>query len=170
MAGGETIAVLGAGGMMGLPMSRNLARAGFAVRAWNRTTSRAEPLREDGAEIFDSAAEAVQGANVILTMLADADAVTGTVDGVVGDFGEGTIWLQMSTIGEAATERCIELAAEHGVTFVDAPALGTKQPAEQGKLVILASGPELRASGSSRSSTRSASARSGSARRAPAPA
>ena len=142
MAGGETIAVLGAGGMMGLPMARNLARAGFAVRAWNRTPAKAEPLREDGAEVFDSAAEAVQGAGVILTMLSDADAVLGTVEGVLDAAGDRTIWLQMSTIGEAATERCAKLADEHGVTFVDAPVLGTRQPAEQGQLTVLASGPE----------------------------
>ena len=142
MAGGETIAVLGAGGMMGFPMARNLARAGFAVRAWNRTPAKAEPLREDGVQIFDSAAEAGQGADVILTILADAEAVIGTVDGALGDHGEETIWLQMSTIGEAGTERCIGLAREHSVTFADAPVLGTKQPAEQGKLTVLASGPE----------------------------
>ena len=48
----------------------------------------------------------------------------------------------MSTIGEEGTERCAELASEHELEFVDAPVLGTKQPAEEGKLVILASGPE----------------------------
>jgi 3-hydroxyisobutyrate dehydrogenase len=48
----------------------------------------------------------------------------------------------MSTIGERGTERCAELAGEHGLTLVDAPVLGTKQPAEEGKLVVLASGPD----------------------------
>lgn len=48
----------------------------------------------------------------------------------------------MSTIGEEGTERCRELASQHGIDFFDAPVLGTKQPAEQGKLVVLASGPE----------------------------
>jgi 3-hydroxyisobutyrate dehydrogenase len=55
---------------------------------------------------------------------------------------DDAIWLQMSTIGHEATDRCIEVAREAGITFVDAPVLGTKQPAEEGKLVVLASGPD----------------------------
>ena len=55
------------------------------------------------------------------------------------------MWLQMSTLGEAGTERCLELARERGVTLLDAPVLGTKGPAEEGKLVVLASGPGIRA-------------------------
>jgi 3-hydroxyisobutyrate dehydrogenase len=52
------------------------------------------------------------------------------------------VWIQMSTIGVQGTERCAELADDRDVTFVDAPVLGTRAPAEQGNLVILASGPE----------------------------
>ncbi|HUA71382.1 MAG TPA: NAD-binding protein [Solirubrobacteraceae bacterium] len=55
---------------------------------------------------------------------------------------DGAVWLQMSTIGEVGTERCAEIAGAHGVMLFDAPVLGTKQPAEQGTLVILASGPD----------------------------
>lgn len=145
MAERETVAVLGAGGMMGLPMARNLARAGVAVRAWNRTREKAEPLAQDGAYVADTPAEAAAGATVILTMLADTDAVIAAMEGDRGALagaGESTIWLQMSTIGESGTERCIELAGAHGLAFVDAPVLGTRQPAEQGELVVLASGPE----------------------------
>src|SRR5690349_17666116 len=58
MAEKQTIAVLGAGGTMGFAMARNLARAGFALRVWNRSRDKAEPLREDGAHISDSPAEA----------------------------------------------------------------------------------------------------------------
>jgi 3-hydroxyisobutyrate dehydrogenase len=139
-AGGDTVAVLGAGSTMGLPMARNMLRGGIAVRAWNRTAEKAQPLAGDGAKICHSPADAAQGAGVILTMLANADAVLETVGPVLSDVGEGVLWLQMSTIGEQGTDRCIELAREHGVTFLDAPVLGTKQPAEQGKLVVLASG------------------------------
>ncbi|MDQ6607906.1 MAG: NAD(P)-dependent oxidoreductase [Actinomycetota bacterium] len=142
----ETVAVLGAGGTMGFAMARNLARDGFEVRAWNRSREKAEPLSQDGAEVFDSPAQAVAGADVILTMLADVDAVIDAMRGDGGalsaDLPARTIWLQMSTIGEAAIERCIALAREHDLELVDAPVLGTKQPAEEGKLVVLASGPE----------------------------
>ncbi len=126
---------------MGLPMARNLARAGFEVRAWNRTREKAVPLEGDGVRVVDSPAQAAGGADVLLTMLSDADAVIDVVEDAVADVSEGSVWLQMSTIGEIGTERCSELAAAHGLTMFDAPVLGTKQPAEQGKLVILASGP-----------------------------
>jgi 3-hydroxyisobutyrate dehydrogenase len=145
MAERETVAVLGAGGTMGLPMARNLARAGLDVRAWNRSSEKAQPLTEDGAVVASTPAEAVQGAAVIVTMLTDADAVLESIDGEQGALsaaGDSTIWVQMSTIGEAGTERCAELARQRGVGYVDAPVLGTKQPAEEGKLVVLASGPE----------------------------
>jgi 3-hydroxyisobutyrate dehydrogenase len=131
---------------MGSAMGRNLARAGFGIRAWDRSRERTEPLAQDGAQIFDSPADAVEQADAILTMLSDGDAVLETMgEALSGEPAAGVIWLQMSTIGERATERCIELAREHGLGFVDAPVLGTKQPAQEGKLLVLASGPtELR--------------------------
>ncbi len=149
MSGQQTVAVLGAGGTMGLPMARNLARAGFSVRAWNRSRDKAEPLAEDGVQVCDTPAAAADGANVILTMLADTDAVLAAVDGPEGAFDaeggagpeDGIIWLQMSTIGESGTERCADLAGRRDITLIDAPVLGTKQPADEGKLVVLASGP-----------------------------
>ena len=79
MASRETVAVLGAGATMGFPMARNLARSGISVRAWNRTREKAEPLAQDGAQVCDRPAEAAEGASVILTMLADADAVIDVV-------------------------------------------------------------------------------------------
>ncbi|MBV9716640.1 MAG: NAD(P)-dependent oxidoreductase [Solirubrobacterales bacterium] len=141
MATDELVAVLGAGGTMGLGMSRNLARAGIRLRAWNRSREKAQPLSEDGVVVCASAAEAVAGAGIAVTMLADADAVLKTAAEVLPRLGEDGVWLQMSTIGEAGTERCIELASEHSVSFFDAPVLGSKQPAAEGKLVVLASGP-----------------------------
>ena len=67
----ETVAVLGAGGTMGFAMARNIARAGLAVRAWNRSRDKAEPLVQDGAFVADTPAEAVQDAAIVLTILAD---------------------------------------------------------------------------------------------------
>jgi 3-hydroxyisobutyrate dehydrogenase len=72
--------------------------------------------------------------------------VTTAMDGLDGALsvmpGGTALWVQMSTIGEAATKRCAELANRAGVGFVDAPVLGTRQPAEERKLVVLESGPE----------------------------
>jgi 3-hydroxyisobutyrate dehydrogenase len=136
------VAVLGAGSTMGQPMARNIARAGIRVRAWNRTAEKAKPLEDDGADLFETARDAAHGADVILTMLADADAVLYAVENAVEGSGADTIWLQMSTIGEAGTDRCAALAEARSLTLIDAPVLGTKQPAEDGKLVVLGSGPE----------------------------
>ena len=144
----ETVAVLGAGGMMGFPMARNIARAGMPVRAWNRSRGKAEPLADHGAYIAGTPADAADGAGIVLTMLADADAVAAAMecdDGalhVMADSQDNPLWLQMSTIGEEATESCASLAGRYGVGFVDAPVLGTRQPAEQGQLVVLESGPD----------------------------
>jgi 3-hydroxyisobutyrate dehydrogenase len=132
-------------GIMGAPMARNVAQAGQAVRAWNRTRERAEPLREHGVEVVDDPAEALPGAGVVVTMLADGPAVLDAAEDLLPRFEPDTIWLQMSTVGVAWTERFAALAAEHGVPFVDAPVLGTRQPAEAGQLTVLAAGsPELR--------------------------
>jgi 3-hydroxyisobutyrate dehydrogenase len=137
--------VLGAGGTMGLPMARHLSKAGWQVRGWNRSPEKAEPLAGDGVELFDAAREAVRGADVILTILSDADAVLEVMEGADGALAgaqEEATWLQMSTIGIEGTERCAALAEQHGLTLVDAPVVGTKKPAEEGKLTVLASGPD----------------------------
>lgn len=146
----ETVAVLGAGGTMGFAMARNIARAGIAVRAWNRSRGKAEPLAADGAYIAATPADAAAGAGIVLTMLTDADAVGAAMECDEGalpvmadsDQPDLPIWLQMSTIGEEATDLCVSLACRYGVGFVDAPVLGTRQPAEQGMLVVLESGPD----------------------------
>lgn len=135
--GMTTVAVLGTG-TIGVPIARNLAGAGFDVRVWNRTREKAEPLAEDGATVCDSAVGAARDAELVLTVLADAESIAETVEEV--EFADDAIWVQIATVGVDGAERLAELAAEKGVSFVDAPVLGTRQPAEQGKLVVLASG------------------------------
>lgn len=145
MAREVAVAVLGAG-IMGSGMARNLLRAGFAVRVWNRSPERALPLTEAGAVQAASPAEAVSAAHVVITMLADGPAVEDVMGGPSGALTAmplTSLWLQMSTVGIAATERLLALADRHGVrAFVDAPVLGTREPAEGGQLTVLASGPE----------------------------
>jgi 3-hydroxyisobutyrate dehydrogenase len=145
MTPATTIAVLGTG-TMGAPMARNLAAAGFTVRAWNRTRDKAEQVASDGITVADSPATAAAGADVLLTMLFDTEAVLAVVPEALAALPPEAIWLQMSTVGVDGTRKLTALAAERGVAFVDAPVLGTKAPAEQGKLIVLASGdPTLRA-------------------------
>ncbi|MGZ6672993.1 MAG: NAD(P)-dependent oxidoreductase [Solirubrobacteraceae bacterium] len=133
------IAVLGTG-VMGAPMARNLARAGHEVRAWNRSPDKAAALRDDGIDVRDDPAAAAAGADVVLTMLADADAALDV--GQRANLADGQIWWQASTIGLEGIEQCAGLADETGAVLVDAPVLGTRLPAEEGKLVVLASGPD----------------------------
>jgi 3-hydroxyisobutyrate dehydrogenase len=135
------IAFLGTG-TMGLPMARNLQRAGFAVHAWNRTPDRARPLADDDAELFEDPRSAADGCPLMVTMLSDADSVLEVAQAALSASDPPDVWIQMSTIGVQGAERCAELADDRDVTYVDAPVLGTRAPAEQGKLVILASGPE----------------------------
>ena len=142
MAENAKVALLGTG-IMGAAMARNLIEAGMEVHAWNRSRGKAEPLAEDGATVADTPAEAASGSAFLLTMLSDAEAIEEVIrEGVLPGLAEGAVWLQMSTVGEEGNEKLVRLAAESGVAYVDAPVLGTKAPAEQGQLVVLASGPE----------------------------
>ncbi|HEV2092342.1 MAG TPA: NAD(P)-dependent oxidoreductase [Rubrobacter sp.] len=142
MAENAKVALLGTG-IMGAAMARNLMGAGLEVRAWNRSKEKAEPLEGDGATVFEDPAEAASGADFLLTMLPDADVIEKVVGGgVLSALADRAVWLQMSTVGEGGNERLARLAAENGVAYVDAPVLGTKAPAEQGQLIVLASGPE----------------------------
>jgi 3-hydroxyisobutyrate dehydrogenase len=136
-----TVGFIGTG-TMGFPMARNIARAGMEVRAWNRSRDRAEPLAEDGVVICDEPAEAAEGAELLITMLSDSATVLDAAGRAFQDAQQRPIWLQMSTVGLEGTQYCQELAERRGVTLVDAPVLGTKQPAEEGKLVVLAAGPQ----------------------------
>ncbi|GHF38749.1 3-hydroxyisobutyrate dehydrogenase [Amycolatopsis bartoniae] len=135
---GTTVAVLGTG-IMGGPMAANLAAAGLTVRAWNRSREKAELLAGRGVEVVDEPREAVADADFVLTMLSDGPAVHEVAERALTG---SPVWIQASTVGVEWTGKLAALAEKAGVAFVDAPVLGTKQPAEQGKLVVLASGPE----------------------------
>ena len=135
------LAFLGTG-VMGAPMALRCNEAGFAVHAWNRSAERARPLAAEGVQVFDDAARAAGGCPVMVTMLTDAAAVLDVARVALGAGDPPEVWLQMSTIGPEGTERCAALAEQHDVTFVDAPVLGTRDPARAGALVVLASGPE----------------------------
>jgi 3-hydroxyisobutyrate dehydrogenase len=139
-----TVAVIGAG-IMGSAMTRNLAAAGLNTRVCDRSPAATAPLAAAGAVVAPSAPEAVRDADVVITMLPTADAVEAVIfDGGVADaFADGSVWAQMGTIGIEAIRRIRDrLAAQRpGVIFVDAPVSGSKGPAEQGQLLILASGP-----------------------------
>ncbi|TDC36547.1 NAD(P)-dependent oxidoreductase [Micromonospora sp. 15K316] len=145
MARTQRVAVLGLGGM-GRLMAARILHAGLGTVVWNRNPEPARRLGEQGAEVADSPPDAVRGADIVITMVTDAEAVLSiaTDRGMLAAMRDGAIWAQMSTIGVAGTERVAALVAERrpGVVLLDAPVSGSRGPAEQGKLAVLASGPE----------------------------
>ncbi|MFF9215132.1 NAD(P)-dependent oxidoreductase [Streptomyces viridosporus] len=135
-----TVSVLGTG-IMGAAMARNLARAGHTVRAWNRTRAKADPLAADGVHVAGTPAEAVESADAVLTMLYDGPATLETMRGAAPALRRGTVWAQSTTAGIESVAELAGFAREHGLHFYDAPVLGTRQPAEEGRLTVLAAGP-----------------------------
>ncbi|MGQ4413886.1 NAD(P)-dependent oxidoreductase [Streptomyces sp. SAS_269] len=136
-----SVAVLGTG-IMGAAMARNIARAGLGVRAWNRTREKAEPLAADGIRVTGTPAEAVEGADVVLTMLYDGNTVLDVMREAAPALRSGAVWAQCTTAGTELVADLAGFADEHGLVFYDAPVLGTRQPAEAGQLTVLAAGPQ----------------------------
>jgi 3-hydroxyisobutyrate dehydrogenase len=134
-----TVTVLGTG-TMGAGMVRSLRRARIPVRMWNRDGAKARALTDIGAEAFESPAEAAEGADVVLTIVFDADAAIDVIRQARP--AEGTVWLQCTTVGVEGAERTIDVGRDLGLVLVDAPVLGTRKPAEEGTLTVLASGPQ----------------------------
>ncbi len=131
------VALVGTG-MMGAGMARSMQRAGLEVIVWNRTRAKAEALAEDGIAVADSVAAAVDGADAVVTMLFDTGAVLAATPEIVGRLGPNSVWLQSATVGPDGIRRIAEQAGE--APLLDAPVLGTREPAEQGRLVPLVSG------------------------------
>lgn len=137
----ETIAVLGIG-FMGFPMARRLCEAGFKVNAWNRSPDKAERLAPFGAKVHMVAAEAVRGADIVVSML-ESGAVVGDVlfsQGVAEAMKPGTLFIDMASIKpREARDHAARLGAL-GVNHLDSPVSGGTVGAEQGKLVIMVGG------------------------------
>jgi 3-hydroxyisobutyrate dehydrogenase len=135
------VAVLGTG-TMGAGMARSMLRAGLEVTAWNRSPARAAVLAADGARVAGTAAEAVADVDAVVTMLWDGDAVAEVMTEALPAAPAGVLWAQTSTVSLSdAGDRLPTLATGHGAGYLDAPVLGTRQPAEQGKLIVLAAAP-----------------------------
>lgn len=130
------VALLGTG-IMGRGMAVNIVKAGMPLTVWNRTREKAEGL---GADVAETPGEAVHGAEVLVTILADADATEKTVR--EAGPAAGTVWVQQATVGVDGCDRLASVAADLGLVYVDAPVLGTRGPAEAGQLTVLASGPD----------------------------
>jgi 3-hydroxyisobutyrate dehydrogenase-like beta-hydroxyacid dehydrogenase len=136
------IAFLGIG-TMGAPMAANILANGHALTVWNRTAGRAQALVDGGARAAATPAEAARGAELIITMLADPaalDAVMRGEGGVLGEIAAGALVVDMSTVDPGTAQALDGEVRARGGRFVDAPVSGTRKPAVEGKLLIMAGG------------------------------
>lgn len=130
-------------GIMGAPMARRLAEAGFPVRAWNRTAGKAMALAASGIEVAGNAAEAVHDADVVICMLSSGpvcEAVLGGPEGAIASMRVGSILVVMSSVPVEMAQAQSEACARRGIGYVDAPVSGGERGARDGTLAIMAGG------------------------------
>jgi 3-hydroxyisobutyrate dehydrogenase-like beta-hydroxyacid dehydrogenase len=140
---GASIGFIGLG-QMGEPMVRNLLKAGFAVRVYNRTASKAQALVSAGAQAVGSPAEAAVSGGMVVTMLANDAALEEVVlgpAGIAGAMGKGGIHVSMSTISPDTSRKLEKLHGEYGSSYLAAPVFGRPEAAAARKLWICISGP-----------------------------
>lgn len=130
-------------GIMGSRMAARLQQAGFELIVHNRTAAKAESLIASGAQWAETPAEVGKRSDVLFTMLADpaaVEAAAGGVNGFLAQLGPGSLWVDCSTTNPAFARRMAEQAAAFDIHFLDAPVMGSKDPAASGQLVFLAGG------------------------------
>jgi 3-hydroxyisobutyrate dehydrogenase-like beta-hydroxyacid dehydrogenase len=141
----ERVAFFGLG-IMGGPMAANLARAGFELSVWTRTSEKAERFAaEHGARAAGTPAEAAEGADAVITMVSDSPQVESVLfggSGAAASLEPGALVVDMSTIAPTASRRIGERLAGEGIDFVEAPVSGSRPGAENGTLTIMAGGEE----------------------------
>ena len=128
-------------GLMGSAMAHRLLDRGIAVIAWDRDPDHVRALQRRGGEPAKAPSDVVRGAGVVITMLPTADVILDVVEPLLRDWPEGTVWLQMSSVGASEADQLTQVAEAHAIRLVDAPVSGSTHPAEEGELTILASGP-----------------------------
>ncbi|WP_166266819.1 NAD(P)-dependent oxidoreductase [Marinobacter caseinilyticus] len=138
--GRARIALLGVG-LMGTPMTENLLGAGFQMTLWNRTASKCQPFA-DRATVANSPAEAVQDADVIITMLESGSVVDAvlTRQGVIAGLKPGALLIDMSSIQPSLARQHAELVQARGARYLDAPVSGGTVGATEGILSIMVGG------------------------------
>ncbi len=130
-------------GIMGSRMAANLLRAGQELVVWNRSPGKAQGLVKAGARLASTPAEAARHAEISFTMLANPDAVAALAlgpEGFLDAMPRGAVWVDCSTVTPAASRRMAAEAARRGVSFLDAPAVGSLPAAERAELTFLVGG------------------------------
>lgn len=134
-----TIAFLGIG-LMGKPMAERLLHAGMTVHAWNRTIAKAHALAASGAIVHRDVADAVAGADIVISMLEDGSAVVATIAAAAPVMRQGALWIDMSSIRHDEALASHAMLAQHGMRHLDAPVSGGVAGAQAGTLAIMAGG------------------------------
>lgn len=130
-------------GIMGSAMATNLVRAGFKLTVWNRSADKCKSLKELGAAVADSPRAVAESADIVIAMMADPAAVLSVRDGaagIVAGLGSGKGYLDMSTVDARTSQESARLAHDRGATFLEAPVAGSRKPAEDATLTIMAAG------------------------------
>ncbi|UYB60024.1 NAD(P)-dependent oxidoreductase (plasmid) [Klebsiella michiganensis] len=145
------VAVLGLGAM-GHAFASNLLKKGFTVHGWNRSPERGDDLLASGLIRHATPHQAVASAGVILSALTDAEATLHVIQQIAPECREGTIFCQMGTIGVEETREAIGLleSLNPSLIYLDAPVSGTKKPAENAQILVLASGDRQRGAAAER--------------------
>ncbi|MCJ7596750.1 MAG: NAD(P)-dependent oxidoreductase [Desulfobacterales bacterium] len=132
-------------GKMGVPMSQNLVKKGYALTVYNRTKDKTKALAEMGAKVADSPKAAASGADVVVSMISDDSVLEAISFGPNGAFEgakSGTIFIDMSTVSPDSSALVAEAAKKKGVKYLRAPVSGSTVLATAGNLTIFASGPK----------------------------
>jgi 2-hydroxy-3-oxopropionate reductase len=130
-------------GIMGGPMAANLARAGYSVAGHDLSTERVERLVRAGGSGAADVAEAIDGADVVITMLPDSpdvEAVALGPDGILERMRNGTLYIDMSTVRPETARRLARAGTVAGVRVLDAPVSGGEPGAVEGRLSIMVGG------------------------------
>ena len=130
-------------GIMGRAMAANLVRAGYSVTVYNRSRDKCRELEQMGAHVADSPAQMARECGTIIAMLTGPQALEDVLfgkEGAAAEFGENTLFTNMSSVSPAFSRELAARLESSGCRFVDAPVSGSKKPAEEGSLVILAGG------------------------------
>jgi len=131
-------------GIMGTPMAANLLKAGYPVMVYNRSPEKAAPLAQQGAGLASHPKALARATDVLIAMVTGPEALQDLLwgpDGAGGAFDHRKVFINMSSVSPRQTRELARELEPTGVTFIDAPVSGTKKPAEDGALIILAGGP-----------------------------
>lgn len=130
-------------GIMGSALAANLIKAGFEVTVWNRTAAKCAPFDALGAHVVATPRETAEVSDIVFAMMATPSAVESVrdgVDGIIAGLKPGKGYVDMSTIDAETSMESARVTHEKGALFLEAPVAGSRKPAEEGLLTIMAAG------------------------------